>query len=361
MPDKKDFPFGEGADNSGGLGDFPAAPSGGAFEASDAGGFEAKDLQGLAATIPYYNVTLKQFSAGGTNYTFGAAQNVTIQTRSNESDVRALGTTTMWLSYDVPDVSCTVSQNMGYGDPCPGLLGQDDAGMVTTQTTISNGDLPFYALDITVGAMRAEMPRMRLDRVTVSAAVGNFATLEWGFTGYNISLSNNANFTQTGWESPDVTTQAVFVKQGNVFANIAGVQHRVQNASITATLARDPLKQLGTHEPFASVPTLPVAVEATIEAFPVGQTSAQVISYYTANADPAIYARPSATADATLIMFTPTGDGGYFGSNAAHNKCTFTIPNASVQVIGLSGSTSAYGALTYSLRGYDLKYTSETA
>jgi hypothetical protein len=352
MPESK-YPFGDKED--------AGTPSEGVFEASDMGGFEAKDLQGLAATIPYYNVTLAQFSAGGTKYTFGAAQNVTIQTRSSETDVRALGTTTMWMSYDVPDVSCTVTQNLGYGDPCPGLLGQDNVGMVTTQTTISNGDLPYYALDVTVGSFRAEMPRMRLDRVTISAAVGNFATAEWGFTGYNVRFTNNTAFTQTSWENPDLTTQAVFVKQGNVFANIAGVQHRVQNASITASLARDPLKQLGTHEPFASVPTLPVAVEATIEAWPVGQSSAQVISYYTAGIDPAIYARPSATSNATLIMFTPSGDGGHFGATAGHNKCTFTIPNASVTVLGLNGSTSAYGTLTYSLRGFNLLYKSETA
>lgn len=349
--------------NSGAGGSREPTPRSGAsgFGPSDAGGggFKPLDLQGLAATIPYYQVSISQITAGGT-YDFGAAQNVTVQLRGNSMDVRALGTTSLWVSYDTPDVSCTITQNMGFGDPCPGLLGQDDLGVVTQQTTLSLGDLPKYAIDVTVGAMLAEMPRMSLDGVDVGAAVGNFATLDWRFTGYAVRITNDTAFTQTAWEAPDVTTQAVFVKQGNVFANIAGIQHRVQNARFTCNLARDPLKQLGTHEPYASVPTLPVTAEATVEAYPVGQANAQVIEYYTEGLDPAIYARPTETTNATLVMLTPTGDGGFFGNNSAHNRCTFTIPNAAVQVLGLTGATTAYGTVAYTCRGYDLLYTSDT-
>ena len=317
-------------------------------------GFETRDLgvEGYAATIPYYQV---QLSAFGGAYSFGAAQSVAVGVRGTQVDVKALGTTTLWLSFDTPEVSCQVTQNLGFGDPCPLLLGQDFAGVVATQTTFINSDLPKYALSVQQGGITTQMPRMMLDGVDIAASVGNFATADWKFSGWNVMMGATA-FSQRAWAAPTPSLAAVFVKHGNVYANIAGVTHRIQTARMSCNMARDGLKQLGTYEPYASMPTLPIRVEATVEAYPVGQ--GQVMYYATGNQDPQKYARPSVLANADIVM---TSSEGFFGALPAHNKCTFRIPNAAVTAINQSGSVGAQSTITFSVVGYDLQYKSQAA
>lgn len=328
------------------------------------GGFEQRDvsLQGFAAAIPYYDVNISTLGDEVSTYRFGAAQSVTVSARLNSQDVRSLGSTTLHLSYDVPDVSVTVAQNLGDGDPCPLMLGLANAGVVATQTTPNaSGELPAYYLQVLTGNIETKVPKARLDGLDIAAAIGNFATADWRFSAYSMNIANKGAVAPTAWVAPTPTTQASFVRHGSVYCEIANIKMRVQNARITCNMARDPLKQLGTHEPYAAVPTLPVRIEATVEAYPVGEGIA--ISYYsTADLDPQVYARPSASSDATLVMVTSEG---FFGKNVAYDnrasqdKVTFTIPDANVTAFSATGTVTAYATMTYTVVGFDLQYAIE--
>lgn len=329
----------------------PVAP------ASDGGGFAASaDLQNVAANVPYYKVQLTgSRNSDDTAMEFGGAQTANFTYRATQDEVKALGTTTLWVQYDVPTLDATITQNLGFGDPSAILLGQDFAGVVAAQTTPDlNFDLPQYSLEVNAGGAVMSLPRAYFSGVDITARVGAFATADWRFEGFAGSLVNTALSPFT-WEQPQLTSQAAFVRHGGVHANMAGLTLRVQSVRITLNMGREPLKQLGTYEPFVLIPTFPVTVNATVEAFPVSN-SAEVSYTTTGNVDPAVYGRPTEAGDADVIMRTSEG---HFGNEASHNKCTYRLPNAQIIDVSTSGTVGGSATITYTLRAYDLHYKSE--
>jgi hypothetical protein len=316
----------------------------------------AADLQNVAANIPYYKVQLSGArNSDSESLEFGGAQTANFTYRATQEEVKSLGTTTMWVQYDVPTVDATVTQNLGFGDPAPLLLGQDFAGVVGTQTAPDvNFDLPQYTLAVDAGGAVMTLPRAFFSGVDITARVGAFATADWRFEGFAGSLVNTALSPFT-WDQPAITSQAAFVRHGGVHADIAGLTLRVQSIRISLNMGREPLKQLGTYEPFVLVPTFPVTVNATVEAFPVSN-SAEVSYTTTGNVDPAVYGRPTEAGDADVIMRTSEG---HFGTNVQHNKCTFRLPAAQIIDVSLSGTVGGSATITYTLRAYDLQYKSE--
>jgi hypothetical protein len=339
--------------------DITREPNGDAPQAAEEGGVGARaDLQNVAANVPYYKVQLSGArTADDETLEFGGAQTANFTYRATQDEVKALGTTTLWVQYDVPTVDATITQNLGFGDPAPLLLGQDFAGAVAAQTTPdAEFDLPQYELQVDAGGAVMNLPRAYFSGVDITARVGAFATADWRFEGFAGSLTNTALSPFT-WDQPQVTSQAAFVRHGGVHADMAGLTLRVQSVRITMNMGREPLKQLGTYEPFVLIPTFPITVNATVEAFPV-QDSAEVSYTTTGNVDPAVYGRPTEAGDADIIMRTSEG---HFGSNAAHDKCTFRLPDCQIIDVSQAGNVGGSATITYTLRAYDLQYKSETA
>lgn len=339
--------------------DITRDPNGGDTpQAAEEGGFGAQELQGYAANVPYYKVQLTGArTSDDTALEFGGAQTANFTYRATQDEVKALGTTTLWVQYDVPTVDATVTQNLGFGDPAPVLLGQSFGGVVATQTTPdAQSELPQYELQVDAGGAVMNLPRAYFSGVDITARVGAFATADWRFEGFAGSLTNTG-YSPFTWEQAAVTSQAAFVRHGGVHADIAGLSLRVQSVRITLNMGREPLKQLGTYEPFTLIPTFPVTVNATVEAFPVAD-SAEVSYTTTNNVDPAVYARPTEAGDADIIMRTSEG---YFGSNESHDKCTFRLPDCQIVDVSQAGNVGGSATITYTLRAYDLQYQSEAA